>query len=65
MADTTPQGFTYSVFNGSGACVIDGVPLAKAANYMTPERFERGWTLVGCVVVKTPDELSDLSGGAQ
>lgn len=47
LNDTTQ----WTVFNSGGAVVAENVTKAKAFDYLTDERLERGWTAV-CVVSK-------------
>jgi len=48
----------WSVFNSGGACVIEGVSFETAADYMSSDRFTRGWTMVACKVIQSPEELA-------
>jgi hypothetical protein len=47
---------SWSVFNSGGACIIEDVKYAVAADYMTEDRFKRGWTMVS--VIKSMDDLA-------
>ena len=40
---------SWSVFNSGGACIIENVTFGVAADYMTPYRFARGWTMVSVI----------------
>ena len=40
---------SWSVFNSGGACIIENVTFGVAADYMTPGRFARGWTMVSVI----------------
>jgi len=49
---------TWSVFNSGGACVIENVTFDLAADYMTADRFARGWNMVSCVNITTMEQLA-------
>lgn len=53
-------GNHWTVFNGAGAVVADNMTLEVVHAYMTPERFERGWNAVYCLVVRCPEDLPAL-----
>ena len=55
---TGVTGAHWAVFN-SGACVADGLTMQEAMDYLTPERFERGWTAVYCLVVNNDNQWPD------
>ena len=48
----------WSVFNGAGAVIADECTFSEAEGALPDDAFERGWTLVHCVVIKTANELS-------
>lgn len=52
-------GNHWSVFNGAGAVVCDNQPLEVARAYLTPERADRGWNAVYCLVVRDPADFTD------
>ena len=56
-----PYAGDWSVFNGAGAVICEGVNFEIAADYMTADRFERGWTMVACKVIKTAEDLAILA----
>jgi hypothetical protein len=51
----------WTIFNGAGAVVVDDASLETVRDYMTPERFARGWTAVSVHVVKGPDGMAELA----
>lgn len=56
------KGNHWTVFNGGGAVVCDNMPLEVVHAYMTHERFSRGWHAVYCLVVRSEDDLAEVSG---
>lgn len=53
-------GNHWTVFNSAGAVVCDNQPLEVVHIYLTPERFERGWNAVYCLIVRSEDDLPPL-----
>jgi hypothetical protein len=42
----------WAVFNSGGACIIENVTFDLAAEYMTPDRFSRGWNMVAIITTQ-------------
>lgn len=55
-------GNHWTIFNGAGAVVADNMPLEVVHDYLTTERFARGWHAAYCLVVHTEDDLAEVSG---
>lgn len=51
----------WTVFNGAGAVVCDNMPMEVAQAYLTPERAERGWHAVYCLIVRDPADFPDCA----
>jgi hypothetical protein len=54
------NGNHWTIFNSAGAVIVDNMPLDVVHVYMTPERFERGWNAVYCLVVRREEDLPPL-----
>lgn len=52
-------GNHWTVFDSGGAVVCDNMPMDVAQIYLTPERAERGWTAVYCLIVRDPADFPD------
>jgi hypothetical protein len=55
-----PEGGAWTIFNSGGAVVRDDCTLEEVRDYMTPERFERGWNAVYCINVTSQAQLDKL-----
>lgn len=47
----------WTVFNGAGVVIADDCTMDEAIDELPDDAFERGWTLVRCVVINSADEL--------
>jgi hypothetical protein len=50
----------WTIFNSGGAVVGEDLTLEEVRDYMTPERFERGWNAVYCINVTSQAQLDKL-----
>jgi hypothetical protein len=55
-----PEGGVWTIFNSGGAVVRDDCTLEEVRDYMTPERFERGWNAICCINVTSQAQLDKL-----
>lgn len=50
----------WTIFNSGGAVVVESCTLEDVRDYMTPERFERGWNAIYCINVTSQAQLDAL-----
>lgn len=50
----------WTIFNSGGAVVRDDCTLEAVRDYMTPERFKRGWNAVYCINVTSQEQLDAI-----